>query len=127
MSPVGVGVDLVEVARVARLLSRKGDRALSRLLTDEERAYCMAQPAPAPHVAARLAAKEAVYKALQVDGAARAVGWRDTEVVRGPEGAPGVTLHGRARAAADRLGVKSVLISLSHTDTTAAAIVVLLG
>ncbi|MFQ6047712.1 MAG: 4'-phosphopantetheinyl transferase superfamily protein, partial [Gemmatimonadales bacterium] len=64
MSLIAVGLDLVEVERVRRLLQSKGERALRRLLTDAERDYCMAQAVPERHVAARLAAKEAAYKAL---------------------------------------------------------------
>ncbi|HEY2824611.1 MAG TPA: holo-ACP synthase, partial [Gemmatimonadales bacterium] len=113
--------------RVTEMLDRKGQRALKRLLTDAEQAYCLAQPLPAQHVAARLAAKEAVYKALQIDPAARAVGWREIEVVRSDDGAPSVTLHGKAREAAERLKVAATLISISHTQTSAGAIVILLA
>ena len=127
MRPVGVGIDLVDVGRVAGLLARHGDRALARLLTDSERAYCLTQHDPAAHVAARLAAKEAVYKALQVDGHARAVGWRDIEVVRGADGSPAISLHGRAQDAARRLGMAATMISMSHTSTQAAAIAILLA
>jgi len=125
--PVGVGIDLVDVARVAKLLDRKGQRALDRLLTEAEQAYCLAQPMPAQHIAARLAAKEAVYKALQIDPQARAVGWRDIEVVRADDGVPSITLHGKAQAAAERLKVAATLISISHTETSAGAIVILLN
>jgi len=86
VSAIGVGVDLVEVARVSAILKDKGARVLERLLTPAERAYCESRPDVATHVAVRLAAKEAVYKALQGSEAARGIGWRDIEVTRAPDG-----------------------------------------
>lgn len=127
MNPVGVGIDLVEVARVERLLKDKGERAMERLLTEGERAYCEQQAAPARHVAARLAAKEAAYKALNQNGDTGYVGWHDVEVGRAEDGRPSLALHGKAREAAERLGVTSTLVSLTHTDTQAAAVVLLLS
>ncbi len=127
MNPVGVGIDLVEVARIERMLEDKGERAMDRLLTDGERAYCERQATPARHVAARLAAKEAAYKALAQDGETGYIGWREVEVGRADDGRPLLELHGKALGAAERLGVKSTLVSLTHTDTQAAAVVLLLG
>lgn len=125
MSAVGVGVDLVEVARVNAIVKDKGARALDRVLTAEERRYCESRPDPATHVAVRLAAKEAVYKALQGSEAARGIGWRDIEVIRTPDGRPDVQLRGLAAARARELGVTRVLLSLSHTHLVAVAMVVL--
>ncbi len=65
MSAIGVGVDLVEVARTRKMLEEKGAHVYDRLLTAAEAEYCRSRPDPAEHVAVRLAAKEAVYKALQ--------------------------------------------------------------
>lgn len=127
MNLLAVGLDLVEVDRVARLLDSKGERALRRLLTPAERDYCLAQPSPARHVAARLAAKEAAYKALAHGGDAGYVGWRDVEVVRNSDGGPSLLLHGRAQAVAQSLSVLSLKVSLTHSDKHAAAVVVLLG
>lgn len=125
MSAIGVGVDLVEVARVTAILADKGRRVLERLLTPAERAYCESRPDPATHVAVRLAAKEAVYKALQGTDAARGIGWREIEVVRATDGRPDVRLIGLAAARARELGVSRVLLSLSHTHEAAVAMVVL--
>ncbi len=80
MSAIGVGVDLVEVARVAAIIADKGGRVFARLLTAAERTYCESRPDPATHVAVRLAAKEAVYKALQGGPDAAGIGWREIEV-----------------------------------------------
>src|SRR2546422_9498218 len=96
-----------------------------RLLTPAEAEYCRSRPAPAEHVAVRLAAKEAVYKALQGSDAARGIGWRDIEVTRAPDGRPDVALTGLAERRARELRVKRVLLSLSHTHEEAVAIAVL--
>lgn len=125
--PLGIGLDVVDVERVERMLARHGDRALSRMLTEGERAYCERMAAPARHVAARLAAKEAAYKALSVDPDAGWIGWLELEVVRDAKGLPHLAFHGRADASATRLGVRSALVSLSHSDASAAAVVLLLG
>ena len=120
----GIGIDLVEIARVDRLLDAKGERALRRLFTADEVAYALARPLPAQHLAARLAAKEAAFKALAGTSLARRIGWREIEVVRGDE-RPTLTLHGRAAERAAELGVTTVWVSLTHSATTAGAVVVL--
>jgi holo-[acyl-carrier protein] synthase len=117
-------VDLVAIARIERMLARVGDRALARLLTEGERSYCLGMAFPARHVAARVAAKEAVYKALQGTEDARGISWRDIEVVRDAAGRPSVRLHGRAGPRLEELGGAQVLLSLTHTDDLAAAIAV---
>lgn len=127
MNTLGVGVDLVEVARVSTIIADKGSRVFERLLTPAERAYCESRPDPATHVAVRLAAKEAVYKALQGSDAARGIGWREIEVTRAPDGRPDVILSGAAATRAEALGVKRVLLSLSHTHMAAIAMAVLVG
>ena len=125
MTVLGVGLDLVAVDRVRRLLQRHGKRALERLLTDRERAYCQEQPMPARHVAVRLAAKEAAYKAFQGASHARGIGWRELEVGRLSDGRPELILHGRALTVARKLSVSEIFLSLSHTDDHAAAVVIL--
>ncbi len=127
MTPIGVGIDVVDVARVERLVRRKGSGALTRLLTEGERSYCMAQPAPARHIAARLAAKEAAFKALQAGSGRRMVMWQEVEVRRDTHGEPSLTLHDRAKTYAAELRVRRVLVSLSHSATQAVAIVLLLA
>jgi len=125
MSAVGVGVDLVEVSRTRAMLTEKGGHVYDRLLTPAEAEYCRSRPDPAEHVAVRLAAKEAVYKALQGTEAARGIGWRDIEVTRAADGRPDVALTGLAAARARELGVTRVLLSLSHTHEAAVAVAVL--
>ena len=121
---VGIGIDLVDIARVDKLLDAKGDRALRRLFTADEVAYALSRPLPAQHLAARLAAKEAAFKALAGNSLARGIGWREIEVVRGDE-RPALVFHGRASDRVAELGVTGVWVSLTHSGTTAAAMVVL--
>ncbi len=125
MSTIGVGVDLVEVARVRHMLAEKGAHVFERLLTPGEASYCLSKLDPAESVAVRLATKEAVYKALQNIPAARGVGWREIEVVRDENGRPEVVLTGLAQQVADKMGVRQVMVSLSHTHAAAIAIAVL--
>jgi holo-[acyl-carrier protein] synthase len=122
---VGLGVDLVEIERVRRLIDMRGDRAMARLFTDGERTYAAYRVDPARHFAARIAAKEAAFKALAGNDLARGIGWREIEVFARPDGGPLIRLHGRAERRAAELGVTRVLVSISHTDATAAAVVVL--
>ena len=125
MSAIGVGVDLVEVSRTRKMLDEKGVHVYDRLLTAAEAEYCRSRPDPSEHVAVRLAAKEAVYKALQGSEQARVIGWRDIEVTRAADGRPDVALTGLAAARARELGVTRVLLSLSHTHEAAVAVAVL--
>ena len=127
LTAIGVGIDLVEVARVTALLERHSMRAVHRLLTDEEREYCFSQATPAVHVAARLAAKEAAFKALAPGGETAYLPWREFEVTRAADGVPSLRFHGKAQATANRLRVSSALLSLTHTTELASAIVILLA
>lgn len=123
MAVVGIGIDLVEVARVRELLEQHGERFKARTFTEGECAYCDACADPAMHYAARFAAKEAAAKALGT-GFADGVSWRDIEVVREPSGRPVLKLHGGAAARAETLGARTWHLSLSHTKQLAQAQVV---
>lgn len=125
MNVIGVGVDLVDLERIARLLAHKGEHALRRFFTDEERAYLATRPDPTGHAAARIAAKEAVYKALQSLPGARGVGWREIEVTRDPDGRPAIRLHGLAGRLAGEHGGLQVQVSLTHSATAAGAVAVI--
>ena len=124
---IGVGIDLVEIARVQRMLRDRGDRVITRLFTEREAAYAALRVEPARHFAARLAAKEAAYKALAGNDLARAVGWREIEVVNESDGRPLLLLHGRAEARATELRIVRRWLTLTHSQTAAAAVVVLEG
>jgi holo-[acyl-carrier protein] synthase len=121
---VGIGIDLVEIERMKHLLERKGDRVLNRLFTSGERDYAATHPEPARQLAARAAAKEAAFKALSGNDLARAIGWRELEVVSRHHQTPVLLLHGRAAERATEMGVTRVHLSLTHTATTAAAFVI---
>ncbi len=118
MGTLGVGVDIVDVARFDRALQRH-PKIASRLFTDDERRDADSRP---ERLAARFAAKEAVLKSLQVGfGAAP---WKSIEIHRGVNGAPSIRLHGPAAKLAAQKGVANLHVSLSHTETVAAAFVV---
>ncbi len=123
----GMGLDAVEVARVERMLADHGPRIVERLFTADEAAYAMARARPAQHLAVRLAAKEAAFKALAGNDLARAIGWREIEVRNGSDGAPTLALTGRAQARATEMGVARAHVTLTHTDAMAVAVVVLEG
>jgi holo-[acyl-carrier protein] synthase len=126
MSVIGIGVDLVECARIQHSLDRFGDRFLHRVFTDGEIAYSMSMKFPARHLAARFAAKEAVSKAFGT-GIGKAMGWRDLDVRKKPSGEPYLIFAGEAEQLAQTRGVTSTLVTLSHTDNHAMAMVVLEG
>jgi holo-[acyl-carrier protein] synthase len=107
------------------MLAEKGAHVFERLLTPGEAEYCRSKTDPAESVAVRLAAKEAVYKALQGGPEARGIGWREIEVVRAADGRPDVVLTGLAAQRARELGVSRIFVSLSHTHAVAVATAVL--
>jgi holo-[acyl-carrier protein] synthase len=122
LAVIGLGVDLVDVEDAERLLERWGDRLLRRLLTDAERAYVLRFDRPGQYLAVRLAAKEAVYKALQGLPGAREVRWRHIEVVRRHDGVPSIRLHDEAARLSAATGTVRISLSLSHTKRTAGAV-----
>src|ERR671930_2711462 len=108
MSIVGIGVDLVEVARVQHSLERFGQRFLQRVFTEGEIEYSMSMKFPARHLAARFAAKEAVSKAFGT-GIGKAMGWRDIDIQKRPSGEPFLVFSGPAKELTIRRGVTSAL------------------
>ncbi len=125
MSVIAIGIDLVDISRVEEVLARRGERVLSRLLTEQEREFVGEQHFPARHLAARIGAKEATYKAMQVLAGGRAIAWREMEVVRGPAGRPEIVLHGLAARLAQEQGPLSIHLSLTHSNLSAAAMVLI--
>ena len=116
----GLGLDVVEVRRVAQLVSRYGHRFLDRCFAPGE----VARPEDAEHLAGLLAAKEAAFKALGT-GLSSGVGWRDPLVQRTTTGSPRLVFAGRAAARAADLGVRTVHLSITHTAGVAVAVVIL--
>lgn len=120
MALIGHGIDLVEVARIARMLDEHGDRFLARCFTPAEAEYAASSARRVEHLAARFAAKEAVLKAL-ASGLTSGVSWTDIEVTRDESGQPGIALTGHAARIAERLGARRWHLSLSHTAAHAIA------
>jgi holo-[acyl-carrier protein] synthase len=122
---LGLGTDLVDVDRFRLALDRQGERLVTRLFSDAERDYAFRHRNPAPRLAARFGAKEAVMKALGVGLWKFAL--RDVEVVRLPSGQPTIALFNRAAELADARKVRAWHLTLTHTDTMAAATAIALG
>lgn len=127
MNVLGVGIDLIDLERVRTLLARKGEKAMTRFFSEGERDYLATRPDATGHAAARIAAKEAVYKAMQSLRGARAIGWREIEVSRDAEGRPAIALHGLAARLSDECGGLRIQVSLTHSATSAGAIAIVEG
>lgn len=121
---VGIGVDLVDIARVQKLLERYGARFLKRVFTDAEARYAMESAVPAERLAGRFAVKEAVMKAFGT-GKSQGILWRDVETVRGPKGKPVVQLHGQAVRWAKWKGGGNIHVSIAHDGGKAMGFVIL--
>jgi holo-[acyl-carrier protein] synthase len=127
MEIFGIGIDVVEVERIASSMAEFSDRFAARIFTADERAYCDAQRRPELHYAARFAAKEAVAKALGT-GIGKDLGWLDMEIVRKPSGEPEVRVTGAGQAFIQRENIAQIKVSLTHArDYAAASAVVLRG
>jgi holo-[acyl-carrier protein] synthase len=122
MTVIGVGIDLVDLERVRLLLASKGEQAMTRFFSAHEREYMATRPDVTGHAAARIAAKEAVYKAMQTLPSARGIGWRDIEVARDGDGRPAIQLHGLAAKISAASGGLRIQISLTHSALSAGAI-----
>jgi len=120
--PLRIGVDLIDVARITETLAKHGERFLARCFTPGERLYCDGGP---ERLAARLAAKEAVGKALGTG--IGDISWVEIEISGDERGRPVLQLHGTAARLAESLGLRNWEISLSHTATQAIAFVVAVG
>jgi holo-[acyl-carrier protein] synthase len=120
----GVGVDLVDIPRFRDLMARRGPAAVARFYTAGEAERCGASRSPVESFAARFAAKEAFFKALGT-GWGRGGRWTEVEVVSAASGAPSLRLAGRAAEIAAQRGIVRIHLSLTHTEETAAAFVVL--
>jgi holo-[acyl-carrier protein] synthase len=120
---VGLGVDITEVDRIAAVIERRGQPFLDRVYTGAEIAYCQSHRVPAERFAGRFAAKEATMKALGT-GWRAGVRWRDIEIVRERSGKPTLKLYGASRAIADRIGVKNIVVTITHDGNMALAQVI---
>jgi holo-[acyl-carrier protein] synthase len=121
---LGIGIDIIEVARVQASHERFGERFVNRILHPAEIAYCLSHKDPAPFIAARFAAKEAISKAFGT-GIGTALGWHDMEICRKESGEPYVIMHGKGKELLEKRNACAVLISLSHTQNYAAVVAIL--
>lgn len=122
---IGLGCDLIEVARVRGVLERQGERFMNRVFTEEERAYCDSLKHPHKHYAARFAAKEAISKCFTT-GIGAEFGWKSASVYHGECHQPLVRLDEQGTALLRSVGGDSVIVSLSHTETSAMAVAAIL-
>jgi len=126
MEIFGIGTDITECLRIARMIERHGELFVNRVYTPEEVQYCQSRKQATQHFTGRWAAKEAVLKALGT-GWIRGISWRDIEIRNQASGRPVVLLHGGAQQTAERLGVTGILVSISHCHTHATAYAIALG
>ncbi len=119
----GIGIDLVDNARLKAAMRRQGERLMRRIFTEGERRYCKGRRDPPGHYAARFAAKEAVLKALGT-GWSGGIRWTDVEIIHDPSGRPEVRLCGRALRAARERKIRRFHLSITHAGGCAAAVAV---
>ena len=122
---IGVGIDQIEVARIRESMDRHGEAFLSKVFTPKEKSFCLDRKDPAPCLAARFAAKEAASKALGT-GIGKEFGWLDLEVEKGENGQPFAVFSDQVQPLLEEKNAGSALLSLSHLDGIASAIVVLI-
>lgn len=120
MNIINIGTDIVECVRIAGMIERHGEHFLQRVFTPLEISYCLSHRAPAERFAGRFAAKEAILKALGT-GWRHGLAWDDMEIQNQKTGRPVVGLGGAAREQAERLGIGTIQISISHCRTHATA------
>jgi holo-[acyl-carrier protein] synthase len=123
---LGTGIDIIEVARIAASFEKFGERFVNRILLPDEIKYCLTHKNPAPFLAVRFAAKEAISKAFGT-GIGAQLGWHDMEIRRMESGEPFVVLHGKGSELFAARQAQRLLISLSHTENYAAATAILEG
>jgi len=123
---IGIGIDLVEIARMEKAIARHPERFVQRVFTEREQLECANRPQPAMNYSARFAAKEAFLKAVGL-GLRAGMRWREVGVVHEPSGKPSLAVQGRAAERLRELGAEHVHVSLTHTDNHACAVVILEG
>ena len=123
---LGIGIDIIEVARIEASHEKFGERFLNRILHPNEISYCLSYKTPGPYLAVRFAAKEAISKAFGT-GIGAQLSWHDMEIGRKESGEPFVILHEGGRTLLEARGGRIVLVSLSHTQNYATAVAILEG
>jgi len=126
MNVLGLGTDIIECLRIAKMIEKHGELFLQRVYTEHEVGYCSSRKAANQHYAGRWAAKEAVLKAMGT-GWSRGIRWRDIEVKVEVGGKPNVYIHGTAKEICNELGITDMLISISHCRSHATATAIAVG
>jgi holo-[acyl-carrier protein] synthase len=119
----GIGIDTIELDRIARVYARYNERFLKRIFAPEEQAYALRYKDPVPRLAARFAAKEACMKALGT-GWNSGVRWRDIVVVNDKRGKPELKLYGNAKTFFEKLSADRIHLSITHSKQHATAVVI---
>lgn len=121
---LGIGIDIIEIARIENSYERFGRRFVDRILLPDEVAYCLSHRQPGPFLAARFAAKEAISKAFGT-GIGAQLGWHDMEIRKRDSGEPYVVLHRNGEKLRSERQARAILVSLSHTQVHATAVALL--
>lgn len=123
---IGIGTDITECLRIARMIERHGELFINRVYTTEEIKYCQSRKQATQHYAGRWAAKEAILKAIGT-GWRRGISWRDMEVRNEPGGKPVVAVRGGVKDVVEQLGIREIQVSISHCRTHATATAIAIG
>ncbi len=116
----GIGLDIIEIARIQKMLEKHAERFIHKVFTSHEAKYCQSQANPCNHFAGRFAAKEAVLKSLGT-GIAQGITWKDIEIRNESSGKPNLCLAGRGKEIFNILNLKNIHISISHDKIHAIA------
>ena len=120
-----VGVDIIEISRIKETVKKYGKKFLNRIFTQKEIEYCESKSADKfSHYAVRFAAKEAAFKAFR-HYRQKEISWKNFEVIDDKNGAPILSLSGKAKSIEQKLGISNIHLSLSHTEQTAFAVLVI--
>ena len=120
MNILGIGTDIIECLRIAKMIEKHGETFINRVYTTNEITYCATRKAATQHYAGRWAAKEAVLKAFGT-GWAKGIRWTDIEVYNQMGGKPTIRLAGAARDYCEQLGISEIQITISHCRAFATA------
>ena len=120
------GIDIIEIERIKKISNKFGKKFYNRIFTEKEQLYCNSMPNSILHFAARFCAKEAVVKALKT-GFTEQIKWKDIEIINEPSGAPVVNLTNKALEQYKKINGISIDISLSHSETIASAIALIIA
>jgi holo-[acyl-carrier protein] synthase len=123
---IGIGTDITECLRIARMIERHGELFIGRVYTPEEIKYCQSRKQATQHFTGRWAAKEAILKAIGT-GWRRGISWRDMEIRNEPGGKPVVAVRGGVKDVVEQLGIAEIQVSISHCRSHASAFAIAIG